>query len=222
MTVWDVLVTVRRHWLVSGLCLVLAAGGVLLAGERQESWNGNVTVLLLAPEGTRGNVLAGSTSSLVATTGVVVRAVTGPHDEPQTVSGDLTLTSIGHVAAWRVQQPSSGSQWERSYDTAEVDVRSSGPTLAEAQAQMVAALDRVHAELTRIQDLEQVDPSQRIRTELSPSEPVYLLQSGSRPRAMAAAAVLGVLGVVGAAFVAEAFAARRRARLDRRALALVA
>ena len=190
--------------------LALTCGAAVFAGERQESYNGTVTLLLLAPSDAHANVLADTSASLVATTGVVVRATNGPHDRPATVSADLTLTSIGTAEGWIVNQPSAGSQWERSFDTSEIDVRSSGPTLPAAQAQMRDALDRVRAELTRLEVAQGVDPAARIRTDLSPQEPVFTTQSGSRIRSMGVVALLGVIAACSAAIAADAAAARRR------------
>ena len=84
------------------MCLVLTGVALFLGSSPIESWNGRVSVVFLAPEGATGNAIAPTTGSLIATTGIVARAVSGPGEEAQTVSSDLTLTSVGVERGWSV------------------------------------------------------------------------------------------------------------------------
>jgi len=190
MTVGDLLHLARRHWVVSALMVALL-GAVLLWGTRQhEAYNGRVAVLLLAPGDTSQNVLAQTTASLIATTGVVAGVVNGADPQPQTV-GDVSLASAGVSQGWSVRQPNMGGQWDVHFEDPLLDVRSTGGSVEAAQQEIDTALTRIDDALATLQDAQGVPAEQRIRAVLNPSEPVFTKQSGSRIR------TLGALGVVG-------------------------
>ena len=101
-----------RRRLLAALGLALTAAAIFLGSDPVKAWTGRVSVVLIVPEGTKGNALAPTTESLIAVTGVVAREVTGPGEEPQTVSADLTLTSLGVEHGWSARQPNAGGQWD--------------------------------------------------------------------------------------------------------------
>ncbi len=202
MTVSDLLWLSIRHWLVSLVALACIAGGALWATQQHSAVNGRVSVLFLAPEATDGNVLAGTTFALVATTGIVAGQVNGPAPQPQTV-GDVTLSSAGVTSGWSVRQPNGGGQWVVHFSDPLLDVRSTGPTMRTAQEQMQIALSKVDAALADLQDDSDVPPDARISTLLSPVSPEYTVQSGSRTRTMAGVGLLGVLCWAGALLFVE-------------------
>jgi hypothetical protein len=210
MTFGDLLALAWRHRLVTALCLVMTGVALFLGSSPIESWNGRVSVVLLPPEGTTGNAIAPTTGSLIATTGIVARAVHGPSEESKTVSSDLTLTSIGVERGWSVRQPNAGGQWDVNYEEARLDVKSSGRTVEEASAQMTEALTAIEDALTVLQDRRDVNEHERIRLELSPDQPVFTVQSGSRGRVMAGTGLAGLLVTIGMVLGAERLAESRR------------
>lgn len=211
MTVGDLLQLAWRHWVTSLVALVVISAGLLFATERQEAYNGEVNVLLLAPPAVDANALAGTTASLVATTGLVSGVVNGPGTPDLTV-GDQTLASLGISQGWSVRQPNSGGQWETSFQDPILDVRSTGPTLAVAQAQMADALARVDQALAAVQDAQNIPADLRIRTVVNPAGPLYAVQNGSRTRAIGAVGLLGLLGWGAALLLADRVRPGVRAR----------
>ena len=134
----------------------------------------------------------------------------GPGEESQTVSSDLTLTSMGVERGWSVRQPNAGGQWDVNYEEARLDVKSSGRTVEEASAQMTEALTAIEDALTVLEDRRDVNEHERIRLELSPDQPVFTVQSGSRVRAMAGTGLAGLLITIGMVLGAERLAESRR------------
>ena len=199
-----------RHRFVTAVCLVLTGVAVFVGSSPIESWNGRVSVVLLAPEGGKGNAIAPTTASLIATTGVVARSVNGASEASQTVSSDLTLTSIGVERGWSVRQPNAGGQWDVNYEEARLDVKSSGRTVEEASAQMTEALTAIEDALTALEDGRDVSEHERIRLDLSPDRPVFTVQSGSRVRVMAGTGLAGLLMTAVVVLGAERLAKSRR------------
>lgn len=210
MTVGDLLRLSVRHWLVSLVVIACTGVGFLWAMKQSVAVNGSTSVVFLAPDATDGNVLAGTSAALIATTGVVAGQVNGPVDQPQTVS-DVTLSSMGVRAGWSVRQPNTGGQWVTHYSDPVLEVRSTGRTLAEAQAQMETALDKVDAALASLQDSTHAPADARIHVLRSPVGPVYTVQAGSRTRTMGAVVLLGIFVWAAALIVADRVRPERRA-----------
>jgi len=203
MTVGYLLTLGWRHRLVIAVCLVLTGVAVFLGSSPIESWNGRVSVVLLPPEGGKGNAIAPTTASLIATTGIVAHSVNGASEESQTVSSDLTLTSLGVERGWSVRQPNAGGQWDVNYEEARLDVKSSGRTVEEASAQMTDALAAIEDALTVLEVRRGVSERERIRLDLSPDRPVFIVQSGSRIRVMAGAGLAGLLMTIAVVLAAD-------------------
>ena len=190
--------------------LLVLLGAVLVSGWY--SWKqpasavvGEVRVVLLPPPGGLPNALAETTSSLVSLAGVVSRGVEGFSD-PKPVDPTVTLASQGVRAGYSVRQPNLGGQWESSFQDPVVDVQAVGPTQEVAATQMSMGLSHVGRVLTEMQDAQGVPPDLRVRVRLSPPDPVYQVQKGSRARASAATLVAGSV------LVGLWFSFRRRTR----------
>ena len=190
--------------------LLVLLGAVLVSGWY--SWKqpasavvGEVRVVLLPPQGGLPNALAETTSSLVSLAGVVSRGVEGFSD-PKPVDPTVTLASQGVRAGYSVRQPNLGGQWESSFQDPVVDVQAVGPTQEVAATQMSMGLSHVGRVLTEMQDAQGVPPDLRVRVRLSPPDPVYQVQKGSRTRASAATLVAGSV------LVGLWFSFRRRTR----------
>ena len=89
-------------------------------------------------------------------------------------------------------------------------MKSSGRTVEEASAQMTEALTAIKDALTVLEDRQGVNEHERIRLELSPDQPVFTGQSGSRVRAMAGTGLAGLLITMGMVLGAERLAESRR------------
>jgi hypothetical protein len=211
VTLSDLLALAWRRRVLTAACLLLTGVALFLVAPPVEAWNARVSVVLLVPQDTPGNPIASTTTSLIAATGVVARNVTGPDDGSQTVSSDLNLASTDPEPGWSLRQPSVGGQWDVNYEEPRLDVKSWGHTREQASAQMRQALTAIDDSLQHLQNERGVDESQRIRVRLSPDQPVYTIQSGSRIRSLAGTGLAGLLGTLAAVVGAERLAGRRRA-----------
>lgn len=214
MTLSDLLALAWRQRLVALGCLILTGVAMATMLAPVEAWNARVSVVLLVPPGSPGNPLASTTSSLISTTGVVARVVDGPDDLPQTVSSDLNLASTDPEPGWSLRQPSVGGQWDSSYEEPRLEVKAWGHTRDEASLQMDTALAAISGSLRSLQDARGVSQSERIRVSLSPAQPVFTIQSGSRIRSVAGTGLAGVLATVAAIVGAGRLDERRRARAE--------
>ena len=111
---------------------------------------------------------------------------------------------------WSVRQPNAGGQWDVNYEEARLDVKSSGRTVEEASGQMTEALAAIEDALKKLEDGRDINENERIRLELSPNQPVFTVQSGSRIRAMAGIGLAGLLITIGMVLGAERLAESRR------------
>lgn len=220
MTIWDLLRLALRFWGITVVGTALTAAAVLLVAHQPGVFSGQVNVILLQPEPFPGNALAETTDSLISTTGVVAQLVGGQGGTSRSVSDQVTLVGEGIQDGYTVRQPNSGGQWEYRFETPVLDVQSAGPTLDEARAEMSAAVTSIEGVLDKLQSDASVDPSLRIRIQMSPSQPVYTYAHGSRMRAYAGTLLSGALVTFGGVLVAERLAERRAQR--RRASAVTA
>lgn len=189
------LLRVARSPLVAlALLAVMAAAGWNAWKQPSATVVGEVQVVLLPPPAVLPNALAETTSSLISLAGVVGRGVEG-FDGPQTVDTSVTLASQGVRAGYSVRQPNLGGQWESSFQDPVVDVQAVGPTQEVAATQLALGLAHVGSVLTQIQDRESVPADLRVRVRLSPADPVYVVQKGSRTRGVAATLLAGVVAL---------------------------
>lgn len=194
------------------LLLVLAAvsaGGWYSWEQPSATVVARVRVVLLPPAGGLPNALAETTSSLVSLAGVVARGVEGFGDDVETVDSQVSLASQGVRVGYSVRQPNLGGQWDSTFSDPVVDVQAVGPTREVAAAQLATALVRIGDVLAELQDRESVPADLRVRVSLSPADPVYEIQKGSRTRAVAATGFAGIVA-------ASVWVARRRVPSARR------
>jgi hypothetical protein len=210
VTIWDVLATARRLWLVTLAGLLLTAGGLALVSHQPGVYNGQVNAVLLTRNGATGNALVDTTSSLVATTGLVARVMGDASSTNGTVSTQVPLASEGVELGYSVRQQDSGGQWEPIFSDPVLDVQSTGPTLASAQVQMGVALAKVQAALDVLENRAGVAPYARIEIQLSPGQPVYVYAHGSRARAVGAVLLAGMMVTVGGLLAVDGALRRRR------------
>jgi hypothetical protein len=186
----------------------VAAGGWYGWEQPSATVVARVRVVLLPPAGGLPNALAETTSSLVSLAGVVARGVEGFGGAVETVDSQISLASQGVRTGYSVRQPNLGGQWDSAFSDPAVDVQAVGPTQEVAAVQLGMALARIGDVLTELQDRESVPADLRVRVRLSPADPVYEIQKGSRTRAVAATGLAGIMA-------AGAWVAWRRASSDR-------
>ena len=132
------------------------------------------------------------------------------------------LAGVAELATFdggNAHQPNNGGQWVTHFSDPLIDVDSTGPNAAAAQAEMQEALAAVDQALAEVQDDAGVPESARIVTFLNPASPVYTVQSSSPIRSLGAVVLLGMLVWAWGLFTAERFRLRRLARPRRVAAA---
>lgn len=197
MTVWDVFSLCRRYWIVTILGLMATGCALILASGQGGTYNGQVNVIFLAPQSVRGNALSVTTDSLISVAGVVARVAGGPGGKANTASAEVTLVGQGVETGYSIQQPNAGGQYGYVFQQPVLNVQSAGGSLAEAQEQMDLALQSIRRALGNIEDAAGVDSDMRIGVQLSPGEPTFTYVHGSRARAMATIAFIGVVLTLG-------------------------
>ena len=213
MTVWEILGLCRHYWLVTLLGLALTTGTVVFVANQDGTYAGQVNVILLEPPSMRGNALISTTNSLISLAGVISRVTGGSGGDASPASDSVTLVGEGVRRGYSIQQPNSGNQFNYIFDKPILDVQSAGSTLAEARANMDTALAKIRGALDELQDDAGVSADMRIGIQLSPTEPVFIYEHGSRIRAVGVATIVGVIMTLGAAFSTGRILDRRRGRL---------
>lgn len=214
MTIWDVFTLMRRFRLLAVVMIGLTFGALVVASTPQVAAVGRARVVFLAPETDEGNVLARTTAPLVGMAGVVARRVNEFSAIEMSVDSDVSLPTQGVRDGYSVRQPDEGGQWGTRYEEPVLDIQSTGADVDEARAAMDEAITEVLGTLEDLQDREAVPDELRIRTRLSPPEPVFTEQGGSRARAMTVTGALGMLLTIGAVLLADSVSGARRRRKD--------
>jgi Glycosyltransferase like family len=159
------------------------------------------------------NKLENPQYSLAALAGVLVTELNG-RERPLMMASDLTtLYGEGQTRGVSVRLPNRGNQWRPMYPTATIDVQvvDSNPEAVAREAQRITAdLDELLA--TRQESLGVV-PTMRVSMIALPADAsVYYIPPGSRMRAAAATAVIGMIMTGVAVYWLERFSTRRRGR----------
>lgn len=172
-------------------------------------YEGDVNVVLLMPVGAKtDNALAARPAALADFAGIVARSVAGRGGGEISVSDEVTLAAQGVRHGWSVRQPSSGGQWNYSFDQPVVEVRATGPTEAAVVAQLTEVIARIRADIARRESVAGARADQRVRLTLSPSTPIVLYGGGDRRRATLA----GTVACTAAAATVLAWPSRRGRR----------
>jgi hypothetical protein len=210
VTVGDFLGVLRRRWFLALLWVVGSACiGHVAATYPPVYWT-RAEVRLLPPQTARNpNQLEFTTGGVIATAGLVARAVSATAEEPATASTVL-LHDRGVRRGTSVVVPNSGGQWSANFQDPILDVQAVAGSADEAVQLREEKVAEITAELQRMQ--RGVPRALQITTATTPAEPQVVVKQGSRTRALAVLA--GVLGVLGAwlLVLADRAAVRLQAR----------
>jgi hypothetical protein len=212
VTVWDLLGLCRRFWLITICGLALTVCAVVLESNHDGVYAGQVNVILLAPQPVRGNALADTTDSLISLAGVLARITGGPGGDASPASDTVALAGEGVLNGYSIHQPNSGNQFGYLFDKPILDIQAVGDTLPDAHEQMDSALTSIRATLSGIEAEAGVVDDMRVGIELSPNEPTFAYEHGSRIRAVGITSAIGIALTLGAVIGAEQITSRRRHR----------
>lgn len=164
----------------------------------------------LAPQSTANpNALRTQSDSLIITAGVVARELTGPAEWPKFGSMEVTLAGAGVRDGWSLRLPDTGGQWASNFASQRLVLEVVGPTAEVVDARQRQLVDEVVATLDALQTSQGAAPQERITILATPESPVLSHVTGSRPRALAMTAVLGMSMTLSCVLMLER---RRRGR----------
>lgn len=215
MTSRELLAMLLRRWyiVVAGMLLTIAV--VWPVSHRPGVYWTQMSVLLLPPTYEYfPNKLEDPHYSLSALAGLVVDDFNGQNRPLMTASSDTTLYGMGLRSGLEVKQPNMGNQWQPLFPNAAIDVQvvDRDPEVVAARArETVGELDQL---LAQRQDELGVIETMRVSLIASPDEASVYYISGSRTRAMAVGAAVGIILTVVAVYWVERFTGARGRRRD--------
>lgn len=181
-----------RAWQVVTLCAAGTCAAFFVAWSTPGVYYAQADVIFLRPVNRDvPNALSVSSSSVIATAGVIERLVNVGPESPRVTSTDVSLVSEGVRRGTSVQLPNSGGQWANNFDQPKLHVQvvDSTPELAQDR------LDRITAQIDELlrerQAASQAAPDTWMRTQLSPAAPQVVHMAGDRRRAGLAVLFLG-------------------------------
>lgn len=219
LATWEMLLMLRRRWYAAVAGAALTLGAVVLVTAHPGVYTTQANVLFLAPKTpARPNALESTTSSVIATAGLVERLVNSGVEPPAT-SSLVTLVGRGVRDGTSVELPNSGGQWAQNFDTPVLRLQVTGSS-AESVAQRFAQLhERVSSTAARLQSARGAQAPSLIGTRLSPAVPPMLYEAGHRKVAVLVTTALGGCLTLLLVYLIDALGPRLAARLRRRGTA---
>ena len=223
MTLGKLVQVFVRHWLVVVIGAACTMGVGLLAVRDDGVYFSRTYVTFLAPTSTNyPNALRTQSVDVIETAGIVGKRISGPGKVTKFASPDVTLVGLGVRDGWSLQLPDTGGQWATNFATQTLVLDVVGPSRADVQQRQAALVTRIQQELNQLQRDAGVNPRNDITALPAPESVTVHHVTGSRPRALGMAAVLGV-GLTAAVVLAlERRAPARRRDLVRARPPLVA
>ncbi|KIS28156.1 hypothetical protein TV39_06220 [Arthrobacter sp. SPG23] len=173
------------------------------AGATGVYWS-KVDVVFYPPSGAAGgNPLRADSQATIHYAAMVERLVNGEggDTEPGTTSADLYGTGIRN--GYSVYVPSSGGQWQSSFDRSAITVEVVAETRDDVSRVLTGIVDRIERTAAERQEALGVIPKSYITTSLSPGVPEISYQPAQPAYAASALAVLAVGLALGAAGLAD-------------------
>lgn len=203
MTAQDLLWLIRRRWYLAVLGLLATVAVCLLIRPEVIYW-GKVSLVLTPPvDPVLPKSLEEPPSSPVAAATILIRLVDGGYIEPKSSSADATLYGEGKRQAVTARIRDFGGQWGSLIPSPTIDIQAVDPertVVTEGLAQQERAL---RGTLDKLQDDLQVAPSQRLVLSGEPVPTVVAQVTGSRVRALASSAFLGLVLTVAFVYWSE-------------------
>lgn len=210
MTLWDLTLALFRRWpvLLVG-ALVTCSFGLLAIRDNGVYWT-RTQVILLSPKSWYPNRLQASPWEVTTATGAVVRRVVGDGKTIKYASPEVTMIGTSNVrdGVW-IRQEDDGGQWSIGLTSPVIIVEAVAPTAERANELRQAAINQIAHTLQQMQKEWGADPNLLIASTEAPASAVTYYVSGSRVRALAMTAVLGIGLTVGAILILESRARRR-------------
>jgi len=204
MTLWELLRACVRHWPVVLIGAVLTAGLGIAAAADDGVYFTRTQVIFLAPTSSLyPNALQTQSEDIIDTAGAVAKRITGPGEVLKFASPDVTLVGLGVRDGWSLRLPDTGGQWASNFASQRLVLDIVGPSRDDVGAKQDAIVSRIDDELDALQREAGVDPVDDITATTAPETTVIYHVGGSRPRVMAATALLGSGATIAAVVLLE-------------------
>jgi hypothetical protein len=205
---------IRHRWPVLVIGMLLTVGLAAYTGQGRDVYYARTALVFMAPSSTiYPNSLQTRSEDLIITAGAVAKRVMGPAAAQKYASPDANLAGIPDTGLdYWLRLPDTGGQWAPNFaeQLLYLDVIGASPDdVRDTQSDVVA---RAHEELDALQRAQGVNPVNDITFTVAPEVAVIEQVHGSRVRALAMTAVLGLTATVAAIVALELLAGRRRRR----------
>ncbi|HET9654072.1 MAG TPA: hypothetical protein VFP72_01875 [Kineosporiaceae bacterium] len=181
----------KIQWVVAVLGLVLTAATLVSVMRMSGSYETNAYVVMLAPEDTGANAFIRG-ANLIDMAAIINRDLNGMHPPARPTTEDIPLSATGTYHGYSVRMTNSGNQWLSLFYKPELFVQVTGSSPEEVTIRLDALVRRIEDDLYARQAAFGTSPSLMIRTDLSPPNPAVSYVHGSKGRAGAAVALLGL------------------------------
>ncbi|WP_197674428.1 hypothetical protein [Agrococcus carbonis] len=172
--------------------ILTAVAGAAVAQQDGVHYSRTELIFLAPTSDDRPNAIGTQSDSITMTAGAVARAVVGPARLPKYASPEVTLVGLGVDEGWSLRLPDTGGQWATNFATQRLVLEVAAPTAEAVAAQQEELVREVAATLESLQARYGVAPASRITVIESPEAPVIQHVTGSRVRALAMTAALGI------------------------------
>jgi hypothetical protein len=213
MTSRELLSLVLRRWYIMLLGAAISVVALYLITHRPGVYWTRVSVVVLAPvQKYYPNNFEDPHDALAPAASMLVADWNGVKRPLLMATSDTTLFGEGERRAIEVRMPNQGNQWQPLYFSPNIDVQivDNNPELVAEEARRVSA--ELEGLLQKRQDAMGVQPSMRMTTIVSPTDPTIMYIAGSRARAAAATGLVGATLTTIAAYWIERWLVWRRSR----------
>jgi hypothetical protein len=193
MTLWELIRIMTRYWPIVLVGAVCTVGCGLLAISSSGVYFTRTTLAFHAPSTVLNpNSFRTQSEDVIDTAGVVAKRVSGPGRVTKFASTDVTLVGLGVRTGWSLRLPDTGGQWATNFATQALILDVVGPSAEAVQRQQEDVIQQVQRELAQLQADAGVKPTNYITVSAAPASTVIFYVNGSRQRALAITAVMGI------------------------------
>jgi len=200
MTLWGFFRVLLRQWPIVVVGTLVTVMAMLAVASAKGVYYSRTEVVLLAPTSPAyPNALRTQSEDIIILAGVIARRMTGAGELAKFASPDVTLVGQGVRDGWSVRLPDTGGQWGTNFASQRLILEIVAPEREAAQADQRRLIARVTGELDAMQRAQRVDPVNVVTAIVAPETTIIQRVGGSRPRALAATALLGAFATAAAA-----------------------
>lgn len=212
MTLWELVRVMVRYWPIVLVGAVCTAGCGLLAISGQGVYFTRTSIAFHAPSSDLNpNSFRTQSEDVIDTAGLIAKRVGGAGRVTKFSSTDVTLVGLGVRDGWSLRLPDTGGQWATNFATQSLILDVVGPSPEIVQTRQDDIILQVQTQLDQMQKDAGVRPVNYITATPAPASTVIYYVNGSRSRALAITAVLGIALTIAVVLAVD----RRRRRREK-------